>query len=117
MGVIERMAEKATRDAVKGQNDRAQKRGVSGVLTFDEWMLLMSHFNDSCACCGRCDDYPFNRLQIDHVRALSRGGINTIENVQPLCQNCNLSKHTKSTDYRDASILGSFLRDLAKLRG
>lgn len=48
-----------------------------------------------CAGCGTTD-----RLQIDHVWPLSEGGSNDLDNLQFLCQTCNLAKGVAHTDYR-----------------
>jgi 5-methylcytosine-specific restriction endonuclease McrA len=39
-------------------------------------------------------------LTRDHVVPLKHGGLNTIENIQPLCGSCNSRKHLKHIDYR-----------------
>lgn len=44
----------------------------------------------SCRYCGRKP--PDAVLHIDHVQAVSRGGINDEENLVTACQDCNLSK-------------------------
>lgn len=46
-----------------------------------------------CACCGTPD-----RLCIDHVIPVSRGGSCEIENLQPLCFTCNARKGAKTMD-------------------
>ena len=56
--------------------------------------LLLKIFNNRCASCGRTlqADNPDNKetyVTIDHVIALSKGGINYISNMQPLCKRCN----------------------------
>lgn len=40
-----------------------------------------------CAHCGSAD-----RLEIDHIIPVSRGGKTELQNLQPLCKPCNLRK-------------------------
>lgn len=35
-----------------------------------------------------------------HVIPLAKGGENTVENMQPLCRNCNSAKGVDNADYR-----------------
>jgi len=44
----------------------------------------------SCVACDSTDN-----IQIDHIVPVARGGSDRIENLQPLCRSCNLSKATK----------------------
>jgi len=37
-------------------------------------------------------------MHIDHIIPLSRGGTNLIENLEPICVTCNLSKHDKTKE-------------------
>ena len=39
-------------------------------------------------------------LTVDHVVPLSLGGGNGIDNIQPLCQNCNSSKGKGTIRYK-----------------
>lgn len=66
-------------------------------FTQDEWIALCNRYDNKCLCCGSLDD-----LTIDHVHPVSRGGRNSIDNIQPLCRSCNSAKGTKHTDYRSA---------------
>lgn len=50
---------------------------------------------DVCLRCGS-DEH----ITLDHVVPVSRGGKNTISNLQPLCRSCNSTKGTKTIDYR-----------------
>lgn len=68
---------------------------AAGDFTPQEWLEMCARHNHRCAACG--EKKP---LTVDHVVPLSKGGTNTIDNLQPLCLPCNLRKATKSTDYR-----------------
>lgn len=74
---------------------RARKRANGGTYTAREWRDLCAKYDHRCLCCGEAKP-----LTPDHVIPISRGGSNDISNIQCLCLDCNLRKHTKSTDYR-----------------
>lgn len=50
---------------------------------------------DVCFKCGSDD-----RIEIDHVQASSRGGLDDISNYQLLCKQCNMEKGVNFADYR-----------------
>lgn len=77
---------------------RAKKYGNGGSYTAEEWQGLVQEAGNICLCCGISGEEVL--LTVDHVIPISRGGMNDISNLQPLCQSCNSSKSTKSTDYR-----------------
>ena len=76
----------------------ALKRGFVDNFTSLEWIALKEKYNYVCLCCGVPE--PDITLTVDHVVPISKGGGNSIENIQPLCFSCNSSKKVKSTDYR-----------------
>lgn len=79
-------------------NRRARIQQAGGSFTSREWKKLCKRYNYTCLCCGRRE--PEIKLTVDHVVPLSAGGTNSIENIQPLCQSCNSSKHRRTIDYR-----------------
>ena len=87
---------------VKRARKRARSAGVGGSISATDWLALVERQGDECACCG--DECA---LTIDHVIPLSKGGPNTIENVQGLCGGCNERKGSDSTDYRGALAVAS----------
>lgn len=81
------------RHYVKMRQNR--KKGAEGTFSFGEWESLLLKYNHRCLSCGSSSD-----LQPDHVVPISRGGRNSIDNIQPLCGKCNRKKHTKTIDFR-----------------
>jgi 5-methylcytosine-specific restriction endonuclease McrA len=80
---------------------RAAKAKSTGAYTLEEWQALCSFYGNACLCCGtHANDTPEGKLTPDHITPLSKGGSNSISNIQPLCLKCNISKNAKTIDYR-----------------
>jgi 5-methylcytosine-specific restriction endonuclease McrA len=82
--------------AVVESNRRARKAGVIGVLEVHEWSAVLEQYGNECLGCGTTES-----ISIDHVIPISKGGPNTIDNIQPLCRSCNTRKFTWIIDFRD----------------
>jgi 5-methylcytosine-specific restriction endonuclease McrA len=75
---------------------RAKQAGYTGPhFTGSEWLTLVEACGGRCLRCGVVED-----LTVDHIVPLSLSGSNTIENIQPLCSECNGIKGCETTDYR-----------------
>jgi hypothetical protein len=48
-----------------------------------------------CAACESAED-----LRIDHIKAVSQGGLSDLENLQLLCHSCNIKKGIREEDFR-----------------
>jgi len=57
-------------------------------LTRDQWREIKEKFDHRCAYCNR----KMDRLEMDHVYPLSKGGAHTVENIVPACRTCNAKK-------------------------
>jgi len=66
----------------------AREKGAVGNHTLKEWNDLKESYGNVCAYCKRNI-----KLSKDHIIPLSKGGTDYIENIQPLCHNCNSKKH------------------------
>lgn len=81
---------------VSAHRRRARVAASGGKFTQKEWRALRSMYGNKCLCCGSTD-----RLTIDHVVPIVKGGRNTIDNIQPLCWKCNNFKRARTIDYRN----------------
>ena len=70
---------------------------LSGTHTLGEWEILKAQHNWTCPSCKRQE--PKIRLTKDHIIPLCKGGSSNIENIQPLCGNCNSQKYTREEKY------------------
>lgn len=75
-------------------NRYAREKGAKGSYTLREWEGLKELCDNCCAACGK-----MVRLTKDHIVPLVKNGTNYINNIQPLCRNCNCSKGDKIICY------------------
>lgn len=95
------------RVVAKTQKRRAHKLASPEHYTPEQWGALVNFYEDTCLCCGKQ-----GQSTVDHVVALSAGGTNGIDNIQPLCFRCNRRKGVTSIDYRDPVLREVFERAL-----
>ena len=69
-------------------------RANGGTYSKDEWDSLVEKMNGVCPRCKQ----PTEKFTVDHIIPISKGGSNTIENIQPLCFSCNASKRHLETE-------------------
>lgn len=75
-------------------NARRARLADRGTFTKEEWLDLCERYEFKCINCGAPEQHA------DHVIPLSKGGMNTIDNIQPLCKSCNSRKGVQTIDYR-----------------
>jgi len=68
-------------------------RQNNNLHTYGEWEILKKQYDFTCPSCKKQE--PEIKLTEDHIIPLSKGGSDSIENIQPLCGHCNAVKHTK----------------------
>jgi len=78
----------------------ARERGAIGFHTFEEWETIKLKFNNCCAKCGK--KKPLTK---DHIKPLSLGGSDYMQNIQPLCRNCNSKKWAKFNIYENPDLI------------
>src|SRR6266404_2678548 len=89
---------------------RARLRNAFGSFTYQEFRSLCKRFGYRCLCCKKAEAQlvRMRRMLVpDHVKPISRGGSNSIDNIQPLCHavsggrgGSNNRKHASEVDYR-----------------
>lgn len=57
-----------------------------GTHTGKQWLALVEEFEYRCL---RCGNVPDDGLTKDHIQMISCGGSDAIENLQPICRQCN----------------------------
>ena len=71
------------------QRRRARKSGAqSRVVTAQDWVAAKRRQGGACAYCGSADD----KLVMDHIVPLARGGRHAVGNILAACVSCNSSK-------------------------
>jgi hypothetical protein len=85
---------------------RAKEKGNGGSWTGKQWRALKAE-HGRCLGCGRAEAEVIamgRKLVPDHIKPVSIGGANSIENLQPLCHgdgsSCNMLKSARWIDYR-----------------
>ncbi len=74
---------------------RSRKKELPDTLTVSEWKVILQSQNNYCAGCAT----EFTGLippQMDHIIPITKGGSTTKENVQALCEHCNMSKGNRT---------------------
>lgn len=60
--------------------------------------FIFKRDNYKCLKCGKSE-----KLQLDHINPISKGGENKISNLQTLCNSCNSIKRDTYKDYRNGT--------------
>ncbi|MBC8503025.1 MAG: HNH endonuclease [Nitrosopumilus sp.] len=55
---------------------------------------VFKNANYKCQECGNTKDNTI--LEIDHIRPVSQGGSNELDNLQCLCKECNMAKKNRN---------------------
>lgn len=80
----------------KAELRHARKMSAPGDgVTEEQWHYVLELYGRQCLKCRETE-----RITMDHVVPLSRGGAHDVSNIQPLCMSCNCRKHTTTADYR-----------------
>lgn len=88
---------KSIRKNIRRRKDNKKAKGVRGSLVQSKKkrIVKIQLIKQHGSVCQMCHKYfSFDSLTIDHIRKLSDGGGNDIENLQLLCRPCHTLKDT-----------------------
>jgi hypothetical protein len=78
-------------------NDKySSTRKLRKIITSKLRMEVHKKLGFKCLKCGSEED-----IHLDHIIPDSKGGETSLDNLQPLCRKCNISKGIKIIDYRN----------------
>ena len=78
------------------RKQRLKAARLKGTHTKYQWLEMLNFFNYTCV---RCEEKK-GHLDKDHIVPIYQGGSDGIDNIQPICTNCNCSKGRENTDHR-----------------
>ncbi|MBI5436305.1 MAG: HNH endonuclease [Nitrosomonadales bacterium] len=84
--VQKEIAKKRSKAYAKERTAKLESARKKGTHTKKQWIALLEEFEYRCL---RCGNVPDEGLTKDHIQMISRDGSDAIENIQPLCRQCN----------------------------
>lgn len=98
----EYMKKNPERESMYGVIGKARSKAIlfgrTSHFSADEWIVVCEKYGNRCLRCNK-----EGVLSPDHVLPFTCGGSNTIDNIQPLCKKCNVTKNNMHIDYRPES--------------
>lgn len=93
------------------ENKTEYKKENSRNVSLSLRLAVLSKDNFHCVFCGKSPATDLGtKLHIDHMEAFSKGGKSTLENLQTLCEECNLGKSNKNIILKKRSLQNNILR-------
>lgn len=94
--------------SVKHKQRRQLIKHNGGSHTDDQWFELCEKYHHRCLGCG-----ANGKMTKDHIIPICKGGTSDINNLQPLCDQCNQMKGDMIIDFRDEGEfpVAEYLRD------
>lgn len=76
-----------------------KRKSIPKKIRYEVWQKYNCSVDGSCYVCN--DKLKFYNFHVGHVKSIHNGGTNSIDNLQPICQCCNLSMGVRDLeDYK-----------------
>lgn len=99
----------------KTRHARLAEARRKGTHSAEEWEALVAACEHRCVKCStHKSELHGSALCKDHIIAIYVGGSDAIENIQPMCRQCNSSKAQDGTDYRPSDWRERMAKCMAK---
>lgn len=72
-----------------------RRADIKSFFNVDLWKEKLNKLEHKCQIC--LNVFPENKLEIDHIIPITKGGIGTLANIQPLCRSCNAKKGNRTS--------------------
>lgn len=96
-----------TRWGTGGKQTRSERLAAArakGCHTPSEWLAMLDVF-PGCVRCGILHaKLHGGKCLKDHIKPIYQGGDDSIENIQPMCRNCNSAKGPEAVDHRSKAV-------------
>jgi 5-methylcytosine-specific restriction endonuclease McrA len=90
---VEHKSKSAQKDTAKNNDSNKNQIQKSRTISLNLRIKVLSRDKFRCVFCGKSPATDIGtQLHIDHIIPFSKGGTNTIDNLQTLCEKCNLGK-------------------------
>lgn len=87
---------------MNSKRHRARRAGAKiHTLTSEQWLWLKDIYGHRCAYCGKQSE----RLTMDHIVPVSKGGNHALSNLVPACPHCNSTKNARTPDEAGMQIV------------
>lgn len=73
-------------------SEKATKKRERNKLNKSLRYKVLKNDDFTCRYCGRSSVKDGVKLHIDHIKPIAKGGLTVFENLQTLCEDCNLGK-------------------------
>jgi hypothetical protein len=96
---------------------RNRRKGIKHIFTYSEWSNKVKTTHGFCPICFNKFGKYRRRMTMDHEPAIStvkRGHKYYIDDVTPMCQSCNSSKHIKSIKINFIVVIKKLMIHLEK---
>jgi len=101
----------------ESRSTRLKRAREKGTHSNQEWQIMQEICDFKCVRCGvSSSDLDGERLCKDHIIPICKGGDDSINNIQPICRNCNTAKTNEQIDYRPVDWREKLIKKLSTNR-